>query len=261
MARWLKSVEMKSPEITDSMIETESRAVRDESPGRGVAGYLTDRRGLIQSLAGLAAVATVPGLTACTIHEHHYHTNPVYYYDYYYYPDVGVYYHIHTGFYFYFFDGSWRHARERPRHVVLDDRRRHSVVIREEVPYARHHDHRRQWGQPGNANWGSGSGPGPDRDYKDRPGRRGDGYEWQRQGDPQGQGGGQGQHQPQGQPQGGGQGQPRPQGQPQGGGQPQPQAQPQAQPKPEPKGDGNGKGNGKPECPPGVAKGKSGDCQ
>ena len=259
------------------------KPARGNMPAEGnrAVGFVTDRRSLIRSLAGMAAIATVPGLTACAVYRSHgqmrYTTTPhqpVYYYDYYYYPDVAIYYHVHTGYYFHFYNGSWRRTRQRPQYVRLDDRGRRSVVIREEVPYARHQEHRRQFGNPGNARWGSGQGPGPDRNYKDRIGRRGDGYEWQREGNPQAQGGGQVQT-----PNGGGQvrgkGQPQPQPQSQTQSQPQPQPQPQLKPRPQPKQQSRSrpkpqsrpqpqsrpKSKAEPGCPSGSGKGKGAGCR
>ncbi|MBE9552151.1 MAG: hypothetical protein IMF05_01680, partial [Proteobacteria bacterium] len=114
-----------------------------------------ERRKLVRLMAGTAAIALMPGLAGCVVERTVYQPapvpRPVYrppeYYNYYYYPNVAVYYHIQTGFYWYFTDGYWRRSRRLPRHIHLRGPR-HTFVIRDENPYQRHRDHRRRYGGP-----------------------------------------------------------------------------------------------------------------
>jgi hypothetical protein len=241
-------------------------------------------------MASTAATAALPGLAACGSHGHYGGGTAVYvpapqppaYYEYYYYPDVMVYYHIHTGFYHYYFNGAWRRTRQRPGFLHLDDRRRHMIVIRDEHPHARHAEHRRKYPPqpvpPGNAH-GRNKGPVPTEN-------RGAGYDPAKVQPPHSQGAGTGPAQPQrpaqnpgigrGNAQPGTQPQLPPQSQgaghghgreaPHGVGQArkqsqpvmqpasQPQPQPAVQPRPQPP--GKGSGNAKPSSTCNSGKGK-----
>ncbi|MCK5273423.1 MAG: hypothetical protein KAR37_02150, partial [Alphaproteobacteria bacterium] len=114
-----------------------------------------ERRKLVRLMAGTAAIALMPGLAGCVVERTVYRPapapRPVYrppeYYNYYYYPNVAVYYHIQTGFYWYFTDGYWRRSRRLPRHIRLRGPR-HMFTIRDDNPYQRHRDHRRSYGGP-----------------------------------------------------------------------------------------------------------------
>ena len=88
-------------------------------------------------------------------HRHHEHRRkypppprPPHYYDYWYYPYWGVYFHIHTGRYFYRDGRRWQRVQRLPPHIHLDRRRRHLLNIRESRPWERHEEHRRQYPPP-----------------------------------------------------------------------------------------------------------------
>lgn len=73
-----------------------------------------------------------------------YDDRPGYAYDYYYYPQVGVYFHLFSGDY-YFRDGRhWVHKRVLPSRFYLDYRDRRPLVIRDETPYRYHDQHHQQ---------------------------------------------------------------------------------------------------------------------
>lgn len=111
-----------------------------------------ERRRLIGFLGGAVAITLIPGLSACTYTPRYGapapQPYPPYYYDYYYYPHVGVYFHIYTGYYYYRDGHAWRRTRKLPRHFYLDNRHRRKIVIRDENPYTRHPEHRREYPPP-----------------------------------------------------------------------------------------------------------------
>ena len=77
-----------------------------------------ERRKLIRLMSSAAAIALMPGLAGCVVERPVYRQAPAPgpryqpqdQYSYYYYPDVAVYFHITTGYYWYFVHGSWRRA-------------------------------------------------------------------------------------------------------------------------------------------------------
>lgn len=64
---------------------------------------------------------------------------------YYYYPDVQVYFHYSSGFYFYFDNGLWLRTRILPRHYILNPRARVHLHIKNHKPYIFHREHRQKY--------------------------------------------------------------------------------------------------------------------
>jgi hypothetical protein len=93
------------------------------------------------------AVSFVVGSTACS-YAPRYDDPASYRYDYYYYPHVGVYFHLHSGHYYYRDGGSWVRVRVLPRHIWLDHRVRRTLVIREPEPHRRYQTHRERYRLP-----------------------------------------------------------------------------------------------------------------
>lgn len=62
--------------------------------------------------------------------------------QYYYYPSVSVYYHIQTGYYFYYSSGAWLRVRVLPRHIHLGSHDRVRIRIKGGRPYAHYDQHR-----------------------------------------------------------------------------------------------------------------------
>ena len=122
------------------------------------------RRQFIRLLSGSAAVALGFGLAGCT-YDGDYPTRrsssyPAPDYGYYYYPDVNVwistsdelvdfdvYFHIITGFYYYYHGSAWHRSRRLPRHFHLNHHHRRRLYIREPRPYDRNREHRREYGR------------------------------------------------------------------------------------------------------------------
>lgn len=104
------------------------------------------RRRFVQLLTGSAVVALGSGLAACSYPEY-YPRRP--HYGYYYYPNVNVYFHIHTGHYYYRTGSAWHRSRSLPRHIKLDRHRRRHIYIREPRPYDRNREHRREYDRHG----------------------------------------------------------------------------------------------------------------
>jgi len=133
-----------------------------------------ERRKIIRLMGSTAVLALMPAMAGCVTERTVYRQAPPPQYQppvdyrYYYYPEVAVYFHIATGFYWYFIHGHWRRARRLPQHIHLRGPR-YTFVIRDEYPYQHYHDHRRRYGNPH-----EGYGPGKDWHY-DRDDRgRGD---------------------------------------------------------------------------------------
>jgi len=108
------------------------------------------RREIIRLLTGGTAAVAMLGLSGCIYYPESYAAAPAYDgryrdYDYYYYPDVNVYFHILTGWYWWHDGGAWRRARTLPRHIHVRPERRHRMVIRDREPWRRNHEHRREY--------------------------------------------------------------------------------------------------------------------
>lgn len=108
-------------------------------------------RNRVRLLSGMIASVLFPGLMGCA---GPYRAAPApygyppYYYDYYYYPDVYVYFHIYTGWYYYWYDGIWWRVRELPPYIHLHPHYRVLLSIREDYPYFRNDEHRRRYPPP-----------------------------------------------------------------------------------------------------------------
>ena len=97
-------------------------------------------------LYALAALLVV-GSTACT-HAPRYDEPGAYRQDYYYYPHAGVYFHLHSGHYYYRDGPSWVRVRKLPQHIYLDHRVRRTLVIADAEPYRRYDVHRERYRRP-----------------------------------------------------------------------------------------------------------------
>lgn len=65
-------------------------------------------------------------------------------YDYHYYPDVNVYFHVSTGFYFYRdHHHKWHKVHRLPVHIHLNHHNRQHLHIKHEKPYREHSPHHR----------------------------------------------------------------------------------------------------------------------
>ena len=92
----------------------------------------------------LSAMLLVVGSTGCS-HAPRHDDVETYRYDYYYYPHVGVYFHLHSGHYYYRDGRSWVRVYALPQHIALDHRVRRTLMIREAEPYHRHEKHRQHY--------------------------------------------------------------------------------------------------------------------
>ena len=70
---------------------------------------------------------------------------PPYYYDYYYYPDVGVYFHLYSGWYYYRDHGRWLRVRRLPPHIHLHPQQRYVLRGPEKEPWRHYEEHRRKY--------------------------------------------------------------------------------------------------------------------
>jgi hypothetical protein len=94
--------------------------------------------------AGLLALAVGAGVAGC--YAEPYRPAPVYHdhwypYDYFYYPSVGVYFHIHSGYYWYRDHGHWVRVKRLPPHVVILSRDRHRIRVDHGEPWRYHQRH------------------------------------------------------------------------------------------------------------------------
>lgn len=99
----------------------------------------------------LLIMLLAPGLNAC-VPAHQYvadsdsdYARPSHHYDYYYYPQVGVYFHLHSGHYFYRKNQVWLRVKVLPKHLYLDHRDRRHLVIRNARPYLKYQQHKKQY--------------------------------------------------------------------------------------------------------------------
>jgi hypothetical protein len=97
---------------------------------------------------GLLVLLVGSGLAACRAepyrpappypHAYDYRWYP---YDYFYYPSVGVYFHIHTGYYWYRDHGHWVRVRRLPAHIVILARDRQRIRVEHGEPWRYHQRH------------------------------------------------------------------------------------------------------------------------
>lgn len=64
---------------------------------------------------------------------------------YYYYPGVSVYYHLQSGYYFYYSGSVWIKVRVLPRHIHLDGHDRVKIRIKGKRPYLHHDKHQHRY--------------------------------------------------------------------------------------------------------------------
>ena len=104
---------------------------------------------LLQSLTGIVIAALVSGLASCVP----YHGAPRVYapthrnypYHHYYYPSIGVYFHLHSGHYYYHSDRRWIRSPHLPPRLYLDRKDRVRLWIDADTPYLRNDIHRRKY--------------------------------------------------------------------------------------------------------------------
>lgn len=98
--------------------------------------------------AGLLALLLAGGLSGC--YAEPYRPAPPrayvpayqwYPYDYFYYPSVGVYFHIHTGYYWYRDHDHWVRVKRLPPHIVVLARDRQRIRIDHGEPWRYHERH------------------------------------------------------------------------------------------------------------------------
>lgn len=104
------------------------------------------RRTILRLLSGAAAALMAPGLASCVYTEAGYYGG--YGYEYYYYPDVNVYFHVQSGYYYYPYGSKWRRARVLPGHIHLDRHQRQRIYAPDRHPYDRNQEHRRNYSVP-----------------------------------------------------------------------------------------------------------------
>ncbi len=95
----------------------------------------------------ISVLITLSGTAGC-VYEPYRGGPPVYRsayrhypYHYYYYPSTRVYFHLHSGDYYYHRDKRWHRAHVLPPHVFLDRRDRVRVWIDASRPHDRQRDH------------------------------------------------------------------------------------------------------------------------
>ena len=107
-----------------------------------------------KTLLTLLVPLVLSGMAGCTTAPHHgyhfhdgylYSGHPFYHNDYLYYPNLAVYFHVHSGHYYYRHDSRWIRSRHLPKKIYLDHRHRRRLVIREKEPYRHHHKHRKRY--------------------------------------------------------------------------------------------------------------------
>lgn len=65
--------------------------------------------------------------------------------DYFFYPRAGVYFHIHSGYYWYHERGHWYRARRLPPYIVILPRDRVHVRVDHDEPWRRHREHMQRY--------------------------------------------------------------------------------------------------------------------
>ena len=94
------------------------------------------------------------GVTGCAYDPYYSHASGVYsydatpavvYHDYYYYPGVQVYWHVSSGYYWYYSGSHWTHSRHLPDHIHLHRHERVRLRAPQARPYLKHHEHSRAY--------------------------------------------------------------------------------------------------------------------
>jgi len=101
----------------------------------------------IMALSGIALLSvTVLVVSSCSNDYYRASTasKRIYYHphDYYYYPNLSVYFHISSGYYYYREGVDWRRVRTLPSRYFLDSRNRVRIVINSNIPYIKHNTHK-----------------------------------------------------------------------------------------------------------------------
>jgi len=100
---------------------------------------------MLRKLGNLVtAIALITMLNACAYYAPRY-DEPDHRYDYYYYPNVGVYFSLYSGDYFYRRDNHWVSVRVLPRHIHVDPRIRRTLVVHDDAPYRKYEQHRERY--------------------------------------------------------------------------------------------------------------------
>lgn len=104
-----------------------------------------NRRTFMRGASLLAVGLSAAGLAGCEVAV----VRPAYgRFDYYYYPDVNVYFHVWTGYYYYYVDGVWVRATVLPGYILLDPVYRQVLVIEDPLPYRHNAQHRQRYARP-----------------------------------------------------------------------------------------------------------------
>ncbi len=111
--------------------------------------FINNKSWLMVVGATLLTGTTLVAMTGCSdgyrVRPEPYRT--VYYspYDYYYYPNVSVYFHVSSGYYYYRDGINWLRVRTLPARFYLNDRDRVRIVINSSKPYNQYREHRVQY--------------------------------------------------------------------------------------------------------------------
>lgn len=103
------------------------------------------------ALALVLGLAILPAGCAYNVYEPAPYSRPTvryhspHYYDYHYYPNVGVYFHIYSGRYYYRSRNKWVHGRYLPSYIYIGPRERIHLRIWADFPYRYHDTHRRRF--------------------------------------------------------------------------------------------------------------------
>jgi len=105
-----------------------------------------------QNLKGLLVVVAGMAVTGCTVMVRDpgppvvgYGSAYSYYDDYYYYPSARVYFHIYTGYYYYWAGNHWLRSRVLPGYIRLHASDRYRLTIKDRYPYLRDHEYRERY--------------------------------------------------------------------------------------------------------------------
>lgn len=99
---------------------------------------------------GAALLVAVTGLAGCYgpvyYHEAPPPHAPAYGYrwhpnDYFFYPSVGVYFNVHSGYYYYREGPDWRRSRTLPRQIIILPRERVHIRVPDKNPWQRFREH------------------------------------------------------------------------------------------------------------------------
>lgn len=104
--------------------------------------------------AAVLVLSATSGLTGCTVQSHRVYSPPPnqvhtwYPQDYFYYPGVRVYFHIHSGYYWYHDRGRWHRSRRLPPYLAVVHRDRVRIRVDSHEPWRHHQEHVRRYPPP-----------------------------------------------------------------------------------------------------------------